>query len=81
LALCASRSRRASSRTLRLRSLRPLRSARTDWGKAQLTIEVSSGKDIRQRIAATRRGGVVSIAGVYAGFIHGFMIGDAFDKG
>jgi len=28
-----------------------------------------------------RRGGVVSVPGVYAGFIHGFMFGDAFDKG
>jgi hypothetical protein len=32
-------------------------------------------------MAATRRGGIVSIPGVYAGFIHGFLIGDAFDKG
>ena len=28
-----------------------------------------------------RRGGVVSVPGVYAGFIHGFLFGDAFDKG
>ena len=27
---------------------------------------------------ATRRGGVVSIPGVYAGFIHGFLLGNAF---
>ncbi len=26
-------------------------------------------------------GGVVSVPGVYAGFIHGFLFGDAFDKG
>jgi len=32
-------------------------------------------------MAATRRGGVVSVPGVYAGFIHGFLFGDAFDKG
>src|SRR5690606_27519563 len=32
-------------------------------------------------IAATRRGGVVSVPGVYAGFIHAFLFGDAFDKG
>ncbi|MBK3440621.1 zinc-dependent alcohol dehydrogenase [Pseudomonas lactis] len=46
-----------------------------------LKIEGSSGKALRQCIAAVRRGGVVSVAGVYAGFIHGFMFGDAFDKG
>ncbi|MOA43885.1 hypothetical protein D3C78_1660870 [compost metagenome] len=32
-------------------------------------------------MAAVRRGGVVSVPGVYAGFIHGFLFGDAFDKG
>lgn len=44
-------------------------------------MEGSSGKALRQCIAATRRGGVVSVPGVYAGFIHGFLFGDAFDKG
>lgn len=43
--------------------------------------ETSSGAALRQCIAATRRGGVVSIPGVYAGFVHAFLIGDAFDKG
>ena len=46
-----------------------------------LKIETSSGEVIRQCISATQRGGVVSVPGVYAGFIHGFLIGDAFDKG
>jgi threonine dehydrogenase-like Zn-dependent dehydrogenase len=46
-----------------------------------LKIEGSSGATLRQAIACTRRGGIVSIPGVYAGFIHGFMFGDAFDKG
>jgi len=46
-----------------------------------LKIESSSGKALRQAIAAVRRGGVVSVPGVYAGFIHGFLFGDAFDKG
>lgn len=46
-----------------------------------LKLEGSSGEVLRQAIAATRRGGVVSVAGVYAGFIHGFLFGDAFDKG
>ena len=46
-----------------------------------LKVEGSSGVAIRQCIAATRRGGTVSIPGVYAGFVHGFLLGDAFDKG
>ena len=46
-----------------------------------LKLEGSSGKALRQCIAATRRGGIVSVPGVYAGFIHGFLFGDAFDKG
>ncbi|ATV17210.1 glutathione-dependent formaldehyde dehydrogenase [Pseudomonas avellanae] len=48
---------------------------------ATLKLEGSSGKALRQCIAAVRRGGVVSVPGVYAGFIHSFMFGDAFDKG
>ena len=46
-----------------------------------IKLEGSSGKALRQCIAATRRGGVISVPGVYAGFIHGFLFGDAFDKG
>lgn len=46
-----------------------------------LKLEGASGKALRQCIAATRRGGTVSVPGVYAGFIHGFLFGDAFDKG
>lgn len=46
-----------------------------------IKLEGSSGKALRQCIAACRRGGVVSVPGVYAGFIHGFLFGDAFDKG
>ncbi len=46
-----------------------------------LKLEGSSGKALRQCIAAVRRGGVVSVPGVYAGFIHGFLFGDAFEKG
>ena len=46
-----------------------------------IKLEGSSGKALRQCIAATRRGGVVSVPGVYAGFLHGFLFGDAFDKG
>lgn len=43
--------------------------------------EGGSGEVIRQAIAATRRGGTVSFPGLYTGFIHAFLIGDAFDKG
>ena len=46
-----------------------------------IKVEGSSGKAIRQAIAATRRGGVVSTPGVYAGPIHGFLYGDVFEKG
>jgi len=48
---------------------------------ATIKIEGSSGKAIRQAMAATRRGGTVSVPGVYAGPIHGFLFGDAFEKG
>jgi threonine dehydrogenase-like Zn-dependent dehydrogenase len=44
-------------------------------------LEGSSGVSLRQAIAATRRGGIISVPGVYAGFIHGFLFGDAFEKG
>ncbi len=53
----------------------------TETVLTNLKLEGSSGKALRQCIAATRRGGVVSVPGVYAGFIHGFLFGDAFDKG
>jgi threonine dehydrogenase-like Zn-dependent dehydrogenase len=53
----------------------------TETVLSTLKIETSSGEVIRQCISATRRGGIVSVPGVYAGFIHGFLIGDAFDKG
>ncbi|MCC2658094.1 MAG: alcohol dehydrogenase catalytic protein [Panacagrimonas sp.] len=46
-----------------------------------LGLEGSSGAALRQAIAATRRGGTISIAGLYAGQLHGFMLGDAFEKG
>ncbi|RYZ94581.1 MAG: glutathione-dependent formaldehyde dehydrogenase, partial [Moraxellaceae bacterium] len=46
-----------------------------------LKIETSSGNALRQCIASVRRGGIVSVPGVYAGFLHGFLFGDAFDKG
>lgn len=53
----------------------------TETVLSNLKLEGSSGKALRQCIAAVRRGGIVSVPGVYAGFIHAFMFGDAFDKG
>ena len=46
-----------------------------------LKIEGCSGSALRQAIAATRRGGIVSVPGLDAGFIHAFLFGDAFEKG
>ena len=46
-----------------------------------LKLEGSSGPDLRQCIAAARRGGIVNVPGVYGCFIHAFLLGDAFDKG
>src|SRR5690606_28593180 len=53
----------------------------TETVLATLKLETSVGKVLRQCIAAVRRGGTVSVPGVYAGFLHGFLFGDAFDKG
>jgi len=49
----------------------------TETIPATLKLEGSSGKVLRQCVAAVRRGGVVSVWGVYASFIHGFLFGDA----
>ncbi|PTQ83061.1 glutathione-independent formaldehyde dehydrogenase [Nitrosospira multiformis] len=46
-----------------------------------LKLEGSSGVALRQCMAAVRRGGTISVPGVYAGFIHAFLFGDAFEKG
>jgi threonine dehydrogenase-like Zn-dependent dehydrogenase len=48
---------------------------------AAVKLEGGSGAALRQCIAAVRRSGVVSVPGVYAGPLHGFGFGDAFDKG
>lgn len=52
-----------------------------DTTLTSLKLEDSSGAVLRQAIAVTRRGGTVSVPGVYAGQIHAFLFGDAFDKG
>ncbi len=46
-----------------------------------LKVETSSGAALRQCIASARRGGAISVPGVYSGLIHGFLFGDAFEKG
>lgn len=53
----------------------------TETALATVKLEGGSGFVLRQAIAATRRCGVVSVPGVYAGFLHAFLFGDAFDKG
>ena len=42
---------------------------------------LASDTALRWCIAVTRRGGVVSVPGNCSGFIQGFLVGDAFDKG
>ena len=53
----------------------------TETVLATLKVEAGSGKVLRQAIAAAKRGGTISVPGLYTGFLHGFMFGDAFDKG
>lgn len=48
---------------------------------ATVKVEGGSGFVLRQAIACARRGGTISVPGVYAGWIHAFMFGDSFDKG
>ncbi len=55
--------------------------SRIESALLELKLETSTGTAIRQCIAVTRRGGIVSIPGVYVGFMHAFLLGDAFDKG
>ena len=49
--------------------------------KGSSKIEGSSAPALRQCMAAVRRGGGVSVPGIYAGPINDFLMGDAFDKG
>lgn len=45
----------------------------TETVLTNLKLEGSSGKALRQCIAAVRRGGVVSVPGVYAGLFTAFI--------
>ncbi len=53
----------------------------TETVLTNLKLEGSSGKALRQCIAAVRRGGIVSVPGVYAWIIDQLWFGHAFDKG
>ena len=52
-----------------------------DTALARLRLEGSGGKTLRQCIAATRRGGTVSVPGGHMGWVHGSLLGNAFEKG
>lgn len=52
-----------------------------DAALTSLKLEAGSCAALRQCIDAVRRGGAVSVPGSHAGAIHGFQVGEAFDKG
>ncbi len=52
-----------------------------DYAKQAVRLETDRPHVLRQMIQACRKGGHVSIPGVYAGFIDKFPIGAAFSKG
>ena len=55
--------------------------SKVDTTLTNLKMEGSSGAALRQQIACTRRGGTISVPGVYVGVIHAFLFGEAFEKG
>ena len=55
--------------------------ARYDKVKQSLRLENDRPQALRESILACRKGGVVSIAGVYSGLVDKFPIGAAFGKG
>jgi threonine dehydrogenase-like Zn-dependent dehydrogenase len=57
------------------------RGSMIDSALTALHLEAGNASVLRQCMAAVRRGGAVSVPGNYAGFIHGFPIGEAFEKG
>ncbi len=52
-----------------------------DRGKQAVLLETDRATVLRQAIQACRKGGTVSIPGVYMGFIDKFPMGAAFGKG
>jgi threonine dehydrogenase-like Zn-dependent dehydrogenase len=52
-----------------------------DWAKQLARLQTDRPNVLRQAIQACRKGGTVSIPGVYGGFIDGLNMGSAFVKG
>jgi threonine dehydrogenase-like Zn-dependent dehydrogenase len=52
-----------------------------DWGKQQMRLETDRPTALRQVFQACRKGGTVSIPGVYGGVIDKVPMGAAFNKG
>jgi len=52
-----------------------------DWGKQQVRMQTDRPTALRQVFQACRKGGVVSIPGVYGGVIDKVPLGAAFNKG
>ena len=52
-----------------------------DWAKQTVRLETDRPHVLREAIQACRKGGTVSVPGVYGGFIDKFPIGAAFNKG
>ena len=52
-----------------------------DWAKQLLRMQTDRPNVLRQAIIACRKGGTVSIPGVYAGISDAFPMGAAFNKG
>jgi threonine dehydrogenase-like Zn-dependent dehydrogenase len=52
-----------------------------DWGKQQVRMQTDRPTALRQVFQACRKGGTVSIPGVYGGLIDKLPIGAAFNKG
>ena len=52
-----------------------------DWSKQQVKLQTDRPTALREVIQACRKGGTVSIAGVYGGIIDKVPIGAAFNKG
>jgi threonine dehydrogenase-like Zn-dependent dehydrogenase len=52
-----------------------------DWGKQQIGLQTDRPTALRPAIQACRKGGTVSIPGVYGGIIDKVPIGAAFNKG
>ena len=52
-----------------------------DWAKTSLRMATDRPNVIRQAIQACRKGGTISLAGVYGGFLDKIPMGAAFNKG